>query len=126
MIYLLQLRDYPAKIRNILQQALEGKRVRFQTVSEIPRPTDESHTYFIINDVENETWSGMDCARAVRKQDRTGHLILISNDLDYHMLFRSHLSFLAAFTVKEAQSAIREYLDELLSDENISEKRKSG
>lgn len=43
MIYLLQPRDYPDKIRNILQQALEGKRVRFQTVSEIPRPTDESH-----------------------------------------------------------------------------------
>lgn len=126
MIYLLQPRDYPAKIRDILQQALKGKRVHFQTVSEIPPPTDESHIYFIINDGENKRWSGMDYARAVRKQDRTGHLILISDDLDYRMLFRSHLSFLAAFTVKEAQSAIREYLDDLLSDENISEKRKSG
>lgn len=112
MIYLLQPADYQPSVKELLETILHPKQLSLQVMSDIPSPTPVFNTYFIINDAENETWSGMAYARAIRAQDKTGHLILLAEEMDYTHLFRSHLSFLAALPFKEIATEVREYVDE--------------
>lgn len=108
MIYLIQPADYKTTIQDILN----SRQLPFQALSAIPSPSQVFNTYFIINDIHYSNWSGLDVARAVREQDKTGHLILLADEIDYTRLFRSHLSFLVAIPFGEAEKEVRQYLDE--------------
>ncbi|MDW8743244.1 hypothetical protein Q7W37_09445 [Streptococcus suis] len=52
----------------------------------------------------------MKVAKTIRQRDDTGQLILIDEEPNYQVYFRSHLSFLAVLTPHQAQTELREYL----------------
>ncbi|MCK3943139.1 hypothetical protein [Streptococcus suis] len=52
----------------------------------------------------------MKVAKTIRQRDDTGQLILIDEEPDYQVCFRSHLSFLAVLTPDQARAELREYL----------------
>lgn len=112
MIYLIQPADYRQSMQELLENLLAQKHLTLNSLSSVPRPSQVFNTYFIINDNENTIWPALDYARAIRQQDKTGHLILLADQIDYTSLFRSHLSFLAAIPFDQAQKEIQDYLDE--------------
>lgn len=112
MIYLIQPADYRQSIKELLERLLAQKHLPLKILSAIPKPRQVFNTYFIINDSQNTIWPALDYARAIRQQDKTGHLILLADQIDYTALFRSHLSFLAAIPFDQAPNEIQDYLDE--------------
>ncbi|WP_167753838.1 hypothetical protein [Granulicatella sp. WM01] len=57
-------------------------------------PSHQSNTYFIINKDIYLNEQELEVAKNIRKNDRFGHIILISKNINYLQLFRSHINFL--------------------------------
>lgn len=107
MIYILKPFFYPNTIERILNQLGQSFQVKYKKDFPI---TQQINYYFIINTPQNIFWDGMKVAKAIRQRDDTGLLILIDEEPDYQVCFRSHLSFLAVLTPQQAQTELKEYL----------------
>lgn len=114
MIYLIQPQFYQKTIIELIEQHLgqSHSKTNFQVRHSCLNLNHflKLNTYFIINDSQIKDWDGMQIAKQIRKRDKHGLLILISDQIDYLTLFRSHLAFLATFTISEAPSQIPVYL----------------
>ncbi|MTB64141.1 hypothetical protein GGG87_03875 [Streptococcus sp. zg-86] len=121
MIYLIQPKHYPPSLyrllRNIIEQTIPQETLIVQHDSNI---STINNLYFIIYDSQIPTWNGLTLARAIRQQDRLGHLILISNVLDYQTFFRSHIGFLDVLDNHQISCAELESYLILVKNQNLT------
>ncbi|HEL2384090.1 TPA: hypothetical protein TZS71_001879 [Streptococcus suis] len=107
MIYILKPFFYPNTIERILNQL--GRHFQVKHKEDFP-VANQINYYFIINTPQNIFWDGMKVAKTIRQRDDTGQLILIDEEPDYQVCFRSHLSFLAVLTPDQARAELTDYL----------------
>lgn len=107
MIYILKPFFYPNTIERILNQLGRPFQVKYKEDFPVAH---QINYYFIINTPQNIFWDGMKVAKTIRQRDDTGQLILIDEEPDYQVCFRSHLSFLAVLTPDQARAELTDYL----------------
>lgn len=107
MFYILKPFFYPNTIESILNKL--GRPFQVKHKKDFPI-AHQINYYFIINIPQNIFWDGMKIAKTIRQRDNTGFLILIDEEPDYQVCFRSHLSFLAVLTPDQARAELTDYL----------------
>jgi len=95
MIYIIEQQNSNPNIQPFIENYLKEyyPRIPFQSLKNSIDITNIQHnTYFIINDNNNPD-DYLNLASKIRKNDQFGHIILITKNIDYQSLFRSHIAF---------------------------------
>ncbi|HGA1494731.1 hypothetical protein HO965_10370 [Streptococcus suis] len=97
MFYIIEQQNKNLQISKIISDYLKNRypRIAFKILQSFKTPpSHQSNTYFIINEDICLNEQELEVAKNIRKNDRFGHIILISKNIDYLQLFRSHINFL--------------------------------
>ena len=95
MIYIIEQQNSNPNIQPFIENYLKEYYpiIQFQSLKNSIDITNIQHnTYFIINDNNNPD-DYLNLASKIRKNDQFGHIILITKNIDYQSLFRSHIAF---------------------------------
>ncbi|EMO8691284.1 TPA: hypothetical protein ACHC9S_001413 [Streptococcus pyogenes] len=95
MIYIIEQQNSKPGIRPFIENYLKESypKIPFQTLKNSIDVTNiQPNTYFIINN-NNNSKDYLNLASEIRKNDQFGHIILISKNINYQSLFRSHIAF---------------------------------
>lgn len=97
MFYIIEQENKSLQISKIISDYLKSRypKTNFKIVQHLKTsPAHRSNLYFIINDDICLNEKELEIAKNIRKNDQFGHIILISKNINYLQLFRSHINFL--------------------------------
>lgn len=113
MIYFIKPKNDNSSIWRFLKQIFK-KHYPNETVLEQEHTQIQkspNNVYFIINLQENNQYDGIKAAKNIRTEDSYGHIILLTDTLDYTRFFRSYVGFLGVINFKNyTLREIQEYL----------------
>lgn len=97
MFYIIEQQRKNLQITSIISDYLKNRypRTTFKILQSFkPDLSHQSNTYFIINEDICLNEEALEAVKNIRKNDQFGYIILISKNIDYQQLFRSHINFL--------------------------------
>ena len=119
MIYVMQPvwynKNFYRIIKDILTEHYPNKAVKYRSFYKLIPNHKAPNTYFIINDVHLKAWNGIEVAKKIRSKEPHSNLILISNDLDYQKIYRTHLCFLGVLNLSKInRNDITNYIHDII------------
>lgn len=120
MIYVMQPvwynKNFYRTIKEILAEHYPNRAIKHKSFYRLIPNHKTPNTYFIINDVHLKTWNGIKIAKQIRSKEPHSNLILISNDLDYQKMYRTHLCFLGILNLSQLDHAeLASYVHDIAS-----------
>lgn len=98
--------DVQKTITNYIQQHYFKVDIKIQETGQIYESQHHTNLYFIVNK------HGLDIAQYIRNHDQGGHIVLVTENIDYTQLFRSHIRFLGVIDSNhDVQAEIEDYID---------------
>lgn len=97
MFYIIEQQHKNLQITNIISDYLKNRypRTAFKILQSFKANLPhQSNTYFIINEDICLNEQSLEVVKNIRRNDQFGYIILISKNIDYQQLFRSHINFL--------------------------------
>ncbi|MEX2784199.1 hypothetical protein AB3331_03250 [Streptococcus sp. H49] len=121
MIYLIQPLFYKTDLEIIIQDYLKQKYPNHRLIisHHIDFPLlSKVNLFFIIDDSTLKDWDGIQQSKYIRFSSNgySDQIILVSDQLNYTMIFRTHISFLGVISSKELdKNEICQYIDDYMS-----------
>ncbi|AND78656.1 hypothetical protein [Streptococcus pantholopis] len=121
MIYLIQPLFYKTDLEIIIQDYLKQKYPSHRLVisHHIDFPLlSKVNLFFIIHDSTLKDWDGIQQSKYIRfsSNSYSNQIILVADQLNYTMIFRTHISFLGVISSKELdKNEICQYIDDYMS-----------
>jgi len=119
MIYVMQPvwynKNFYRTIKEILAEHYPNRAIKHKSFYQLIPNHKTPNTYFIINDVHLKSWNGIKIAKKIRLKEPHSNLILISNDLDYQKMYRTHLCFLGILNLSKIdKTELKSYIQDIV------------
>lgn len=119
MIYVMQPvwynKNFYRTIKEILAEHYPNRAIKHKSSYRLIPNHKTPNTYFIINDVHLKSWNGIKIAKKIRLKEPHSNLILISNDLDYQKMYRTHLCFLGILNLSKIdKTELKSYIQDIV------------